>query len=223
MTAVFTKVRKSHNISRLVVVTAFIGDPNLYLVDRYARRNIRRTLHCFLIVVAEEMTQEEMPVLVVVITRDVELRHLCTALAAHRLSLAVLLAAILTGAVCGFLIDIACGKLTGYNAVLLAFFSIIVSLLYEYYLRNKFVNYIVITAVISYIQCWLDYKFYYEMWEYENVEMIFSQISMKVWAITIIASVFVYLVIELINRFFLPKDHITIEEAVNTAIRSERK
>ena len=61
------------------------------------------------------------------------------------------------------------------------------------------------------------------MWEYENVEMIFSQISMKVWAITIIASVFVYLVIELINRFFLPKDHITIEEAVNTAIRSERK
>ena len=33
-----------------------------------------------------------MPVLVVVITRDVELRHLCTALAAHRLSLAVLLA-----------------------------------------------------------------------------------------------------------------------------------
>ena len=129
----------------------------------------------------------------------------------------------LTGAVCGFLIDIACGKLTGYNAVLLAFFSIIVSLLYEYYLRNKFVNYIVITAVVSYILCWLDYKFYYEMWEYENVEMIFSQISMKVWAITIIASVFVYLVIELINRFFLPKDHITIEEAVNTAIRSERK
>ena len=128
----------------------------------------------------------------------------------------------LTGAVCGFLIDIACGKLIGYNAVLLAFFSIVVSLLYEYYLRSKFVNFMIISSVAAYIQCWLDYKFYYEMWEYENVERIFSQISMKVWAITIIASVFVYLVIELINRFFLPKDHITIEEAVNTAIHSER-
>ena len=75
-------------------------------------------------------------------------------------------------------------------------------------------NYIIITAVAAYIQCWLDYKFYYEMWEYENVERIFSQLSMKVWTITIIASVFVYLVIELINRFFLPKNHITIEEAI---------
>ena len=50
----------------------------------------------------------------------------------------------LAGAVCGFLIDIACGKLMGYNAVLLTFFCIIVSLLYEYYLRNKFINYIII-------------------------------------------------------------------------------
>lgn len=120
----------------------------------------------------------------------------------------------LAGAVCGFLIDIACGKLMGYNAVLLTFFCIIVSLLYEYYLRNKFINYIVITSVIAYIQCWLDYKFYYEMWEYADVELIFSQISMKVWAITIISSVFIYLVIELINHFFLPKTHITIEEAI---------
>ena len=118
------------------------------------------------------------------------------------------------GAVCGFLIDIACGKLVGYNAVLLAFFCIVVSLLYEYYLRNKFVNYIIITAVVAYIQCWLDYKFYYEMWEYEDAEIIFSQISMKVWALTIISAVFIFLVIQLINRFFLPKDHITIEEAI---------
>ena len=88
------------------------------------------------------------------------------------------------------------------------------SLLYEYYLRNKFINYIVITSVIAYIQCWLDYKFYYEMWEYADVELIFSQISMKVWAITIISAVFIYLVIELINHFFLPKTHITIEEAI---------
>ena len=35
----------------------------------------------------------------------------------------------LAGAVCGFLTDIACGTLVGYNAVLLTFFCIVVSLL----------------------------------------------------------------------------------------------
>ena len=120
----------------------------------------------------------------------------------------------LAGAVCGFLTDIACGKLVGYNAVLLTFFCIVVFLLYEYYLRNKFVNYIIITSGAAYIQCWLDYKFYYEMWEYADVELIFSQISMKVWALTIISAVFIYLIIAPVNRFFLPKDHITIEEAI---------
>ena len=53
-------------------------------------------------------------------------------------------ASVLTGAVCGFLIDISCGKLFGYNAV------------------------------------------------------------------------FVYLVIALINRFLMPKEHLTIEEAIKS-------
>ena len=39
-------------------------------------------------------------------------------------------ASVLTGAVCGFLIDISCGKLFGYNAVILSFFCIVVSLLF---------------------------------------------------------------------------------------------
>ncbi|MCQ2468305.1 MAG: rod shape-determining protein MreD [Ruminococcus sp.] len=127
-----------------------------------------------------------------------------------------------SGAFCGFLIDIACGKLVGYNAALLAVFCIIISLLYELYLRNKFVNYIVITAVLAYIQCWLDYKFYYEMWEYDNVERIFSQLSMKVWALTIISACLIYIIIEFINKKLMPKNHVTIEEAINTAIRSEK-
>ena len=45
-----------------------------------------------------------------------------------------------TGAVCGFLIDISSGKLFGYNAIILSFFCIFVSLMFELYLRNKFIN-----------------------------------------------------------------------------------
>ena len=123
---------------------------------------------------------------------------------------------VVTGAICGFLIDIACGKLFGYNAVILAFFCIVVSLLFELYLRNKFVNFMLITAAVSYIQCRLDYRFYYKIWNYENVERIFVRHSLRIWIYTVISAVFVYLIIKLINHFLMPKNHLTIEEVITT-------
>ena len=127
-----------------------------------------------------------------------------------------------TGAVCGYLIDIAGDKVIGTNAVILTVFSVVISLLYEYYLRNKFVNYMIITAVVSYVVLWLDYKFYYEMWEYEYVERIFAQTSMKVWAYTIVSAVVIYFIFELINYYLMPKNHVTIEEAASTAVQTGR-
>lgn len=123
---------------------------------------------------------------------------------------------VFTGAMCGFLIDISCGKLFGYNAVILAFFCIVVSLLLELYLRHKFINFMIISAAVSYIQCRLDYKFYYEIWDYENVERIFTRYTMRVWIYTVISSVFIYLIIKLINHFLMPRAHLTIEEAITT-------
>ena len=83
-------------------------------------------------------------------------------------------------------------------------------------LRHRFTNYILITAAVSYIQCRLDYKFYYQIWNYENVERIFTHVTLKVWVYTVISAVFVYLVIALINRFLMPKEHLTIEEAIKS-------
>lgn len=123
---------------------------------------------------------------------------------------------VFTGALCGFLIDISCGKLFGYNAVLLTIFCIATSVLFELYLKNKFFNFLLISATAAFIQCWLDYKFYYEMWEYEDVGRVFRRVSLRVWLYTVISSVFVYLVMKLINRFLMPKQHLTLEEAITT-------
>jgi len=123
---------------------------------------------------------------------------------------------VFTGALCGFLIDISCGKLFGYNAVLLTIFCIATSMLFELYLKNKFFNFLFISAAAAFIQCWLDYKFYYEMWEYEDVGRIFRRVSLKVWLYTVISSVLIYLIIKLINRFLMPKQHLTLEEAITT-------
>ncbi len=125
-------------------------------------------------------------------------------------------ASAVTGAVCGFLIDVSCDKLFGYNAVLLTVFCMMISLLFEFYLRDKFISFIFISAVVSYIQCWLDYKFYYEIWNYENSEIIFTDYTLKIWAYTVISSVFACLMLKIINHFLMPKTHFTIEETIKS-------
>lgn len=135
---------------------------------------------------------------------------LCIAVGNNQIASAV------TGAVCGFLIDISTGKLFGYNAVVLTFFCIVVSLAFELYLRNKFLNVLLASAIVSFLLGLLDYKFYYEMWNYDNVERIFSSVTIPVWIYTVISSVFIFLIIKLINHFLMPKEHLTLEEAIKT-------
>lgn len=140
---------------------------------------------------------------------------LCIAVRSHQVGSAI------TGAVCGFLIDISCGKLFGYNAVLLAFFCIVVSLAFELWLRDRFINILLVSAVVSLISGLLDYKFYYEIWNYENVERILTTVTLPVWIYTVISTIFVYLIIKLINHFLMPKTHLTIEEVIKAAPRKK--
>ena len=134
-----------------------------------------------------------------------------------------LYASAVTGAICGFLIDICCGKLFGYNAVVLTVFCIAANLVFELYLKDRFINYFIITAAAAFLQCWLDYKFYYQIWGYEHVGRIFRRVSMKIWLYTVISSVFVFLVLKLVNRLLMPREHLTIEEAINTNIQTENR
>ena len=128
-----------------------------------------------------------------------------------------LMASAYTGAFCGFLIDIACGRLIGFNAVLLTVFCVAATLVFELYLRKKFINYIVIISAVSFLQCWLDYKFFYEIWGYADVERIFTGVTMKVWLYTVISAVILYFVFKIINNLLMPKEHLTIEEVIRTS------
>ena len=121
-----------------------------------------------------------------------------------------------TGAFCGLLIDVACGRLFGFNAVILAALCAMVSLVFELYLRQRFFNYLWITAVAALVQLWLDYKFYYQIWSFSDSDLIFRTVTMKVWIYTIISALVVYPVYRLIDRLLMPKTHLTIEEAIRT-------
>ncbi len=91
MTAVFTDIGKGNNITCLIVITALIGHPHLNLIDLRSAGDVWHRCHRLLVMVAEEMREEEVAVLIVGIAGNVEFRHLRAALTAHRLGLAVLL------------------------------------------------------------------------------------------------------------------------------------
>ena len=88
---VLTQVTQREDVSCMVVRAAFVGYPHLYTVDCHAASYVRQRLHGCLVLVAEEVTEEEVSVLIVVGYAHLELCHLCAAFAADTLALAVLL------------------------------------------------------------------------------------------------------------------------------------
>ena len=100
------------------------------------------------------------------------------------------------GTVCGLLLDLACGKLLGFNAFCLVIFSVLISLLYRYFLRQKLFNMIFLTAVCTLIQGYIDYLLYYAVWGYEDVSLIWQKIIFPSCLMTIASSVIFYFLIK---------------------------
>ncbi|MBQ8514597.1 MAG: rod shape-determining protein MreD [Ruminococcus sp.] len=124
--------------------------------------------------------------------------------------------ALLTGLLCGLLLDITCGKLLGFNGLILMLMCIGISLLYKYYLTHRLLSFLVLTAAGAFIQGTLDFFFYYAIWGHSNVSRIFTHHTVPCCIYTILSSFIVYAVIHNINRMLRPRTIRTIEEAVLT-------
>ena len=118
------------------------------------------------------------------------------------------------GALCGIFIDLSCNKLFGYNAVILCIACVIVSLSYSHVLRQKLVNTLIVTTIISLIQGLLDYNFYYDIWGYEDSSLILKKITLPVILLTILSTIIIYGIFHIINKLLMPKPHLSIEEAI---------
>lgn len=124
--------------------------------------------------------------------------------------------AMITGIVCGFLLDIVCGKLPGFNALILCFMCIGVSLLYKHFLMHRLLSFMVLAAAGIFIQGVLDYFFFFAIWDYSNVSFIFNHQILPCCIYTLISALPVYVVIHNINRLLRPNTVRTIEETVLT-------
>lgn len=106
------------------------------------------------------------------------------------------LQAMTVGAVCGLLLDISCNKLPGFNGIILVIFSVLISLLYRYFLRQKLINLLLLTAICTLIQGYLDYLLYYAVWGLEDVELIWQKMIFPSCLMTIASSIIFYFLIK---------------------------
>ena len=104
------------------------------------------------------------------------------------------------GTVCGLLLDIACGKLLGYNAVWLVMCCVAVSLLHSYYLREKLLSMLILTAICTTLQGYLDFVFYYAIWGHDDVALVYTRYLLPSGIMTVIAAIPLYFLIGSINR-----------------------
>ncbi len=124
--------------------------------------------------------------------------------------------ALITGIICGLLLDIVCNKLLGFNALLLCIMCLGMSILYKHLLMHKLLNFMVLAAAGIFIQGALDYFFFYEIWNYSNVSFLFIHHILPCCIYTLISALPVYAVIHNINRLLRPNTIRTIEETVLT-------
>ncbi len=97
-----------------------------------------------------------------------------------------------TGVICGLLTDIASGKLLGFNAIIFLVCCVGVSLLYNYVLRQKMLNIVILTAVSVLLQGYLDYLFYYAIWGHEDSVLILTDVILPAGALTLLSSACLY-------------------------------
>ena len=106
------------------------------------------------------------------------------------------LQAMAVGTACGLLLDLACGKLLGCNAFYLVIVCVLISLLYRYFLRQKLMNMLFLTAVFTLLQGFLDYVLYYAVWGYEDVFLIWQKVIFPSCLMTVASSVIFYFLIK---------------------------
>lgn len=116
------------------------------------------------------------------------------------------------GTVCGFLNDLAFGKLIGFSAMLLLVGCVTVSLLFTHLLRHNFLNIFVLTALFSAAYFLLDYFLFYKLWHFEHDGILFREYIIPEFIITCVSLIILYPVIRGIkNHFTLRKMHILDE------------
>lgn len=126
---------------------------------------------------------------------------------------------VLYGCVCGLLLYSASGTLTGFNAIILMWTSLMISLLFHYILRRHILNFLWLDFSVIFIQSMLHYLFFYFLWEYDLSGMVFRRIFIPEMIWTNIFGIVLYLLTGIISKGFGTVTEHYIEEKSEDIVR----
>lgn len=126
---------------------------------------------------------------------------------------------VLYGCVCGLLLDSASGTLTGFNALILMWSSLMISLLFHYILRRHILNFLWLDLAVIVIQAMLHYLFFYRLWEFDLSGMVFRKIFIPEMIWTNILGVVLYWLTGIVSRGFGTVTEHYIEEKSEDIVR----
>lgn len=128
-------------------------------------------------------------------------------------------ASALYGCICGLLLDCAQDTLVGFNAILLMWSCLLISLLFHCFLRRHIVNFLLLDFGVIMLRGLLHYLFFYEIWDYDLTGQIFTKIFIPEMLLTSAAGVAVYWLTGVIaGRFGTVTEHY-IEEKSEDIVR----
>ncbi|MCL2634226.1 MAG: plasminogen receptor (KT) [Oscillospiraceae bacterium] len=116
------------------------------------------------------------------------------------------LSAAIFGAVCGLVIDIACGKLFGFTGVWLIPGCLACALLVSHLIKANLINFIWVNAVVCAFTATADYFFRYVMWGADTSGYILTGIIIPAYLSAIIFSPFIYFMVKLISIKLSPRE-----------------
>lgn len=126
---------------------------------------------------------------------------------------------VLFGCVCGLLLDSASGTLTGFNAIILMWSSLMISLLFHYILRRHILNFLWLDMTVILMQSLLHYLFFYYIWEYDLSGKVFAEIFFPELIYTNISGAVLYWLTGLTAKGFGTVTEHYIEEKSEDIVR----
>ncbi len=116
------------------------------------------------------------------------------------------------GAISGLLIDMATGQLLGFTGLYLCLFCGIISGMFRQFLRKNFINYFALTLATCLIYLYIDYFFFYKIWDYEGYEAVLKYRLIPSHLKTIVFSPLCYLACLIAENLSTVKRKLELEE-----------
>lgn len=123
------------------------------------------------------------------------------------------------GAVCGLLLDVSLGKLTGFTALWLYLCCAGISMLFCQLLRKNIINFTVVFTLLGLIFLYIDYYFYYKIWAFEGFELVLTKRLIPSALKTLAWAVPIYGLVYLLERICGDPRKLNIEEQVENIDR----